>query len=41
MAIEVLDGLREMELDLHEDIRKGNNIHFPSVLKFKRTVSGT
>lgn len=36
----MLDGLREMELDLHEHIHKENNILFPGVLKLERSVTG-
>ena len=34
----MLDGLRDMELDLHEHIHKENNILFPGVLELARTV---
>ncbi len=36
----MLDGLEEMELDLHEHIHKENNILFPNALEFERTVTG-
>lgn len=36
----MLDGLEEMELDLHEHIHKENNILFPGALEFERTVTG-
>ena len=36
----MLDGLREMELDLHEHIHKENNILFPGALELERTVTG-
>ncbi len=36
----MLDGLREMELDLHEHIHKENNILFPSALELERSVTG-
>ncbi len=36
----MLDGLREMELDLHEHIHKENNILFPGALELERTVAG-
>ena len=35
----MLDGLREMELDLHEHIHKENNILFPGALELERTVT--
>ena len=34
----MLDGLRDMELDLHEHIHKENNILFPGALELERTV---
>ncbi|MDJ0359634.1 iron-sulfur cluster repair di-iron protein [Rhodococcus sp. H29-C3] len=36
----MLDGLQEMELDLHEHIHKENYILFPNALEFERTVTG-
>ncbi len=36
----MLDGLREMELDLHEHIHKENNILFPGALELERAVTG-
>ncbi len=36
----MLDGLRDMELDLHEHIHKENNILFPSALKLEQAVTG-
>ncbi len=33
----MLDGLKEMEFDLHEHIHKENNILFPQVLELTRT----
>jgi regulator of cell morphogenesis and NO signaling len=36
----MIDGLREMELDLHEHIHKDTNILFPSALEFERTLTG-
>ena len=36
----MLDGLKEMELDLHEHIHKENNILFPGALELERTVTG-
>lgn len=36
----MLDGLKEMELDLHEHIHKENNILFPGALALARTVVG-
>ena len=35
----MLDGLREMELDLHEHIHKENNILFPSALQLERAAA--
>lgn len=35
----MLDGLREMELDLHEHIHKENNVLFPGALELERTVT--
>lgn len=34
----MLDGLRDMELDLHEHLHKENNILFPGALELARTV---
>ncbi len=34
----MLDGLEEMELDLHEHIHKENNILFPGALRLEQTV---
>ncbi len=36
----MLEGLKEMELDLHEHIHKENNILFPDALELERTVTG-
>lgn len=36
----MLEGLQEMELDLHEHIHKENNILFPGALELERTVTG-
>lgn len=36
----MLDGLREMELDLHEHIHKENNVLFPGALELERTIRG-
>lgn len=36
----MLDGLREMEIDLHEHIHKENNILFPGALELEQTVAG-
>lgn len=36
----MLDGLKEMELDLHEHIHKENNILFPNALELDRTLAG-
>ncbi len=36
----MLNGLGEMELDLHEQIHKESNILYPSTLEFARTVTG-
>ncbi len=35
----MLDGLKEMELDLHEHIHKENNVLFPDALALERTVT--
>ena len=35
----MLDGLREMELDLHEHIHKENNVLFPGALELERADS--
>jgi len=35
----MLDGLREMELDLHEHIHKENNILFPGALELERSAA--
>lgn len=35
----MLNGLKEMELDLHEHIHKENNILFPAALELVRTTS--
>ena len=35
----MLDGLREMELDLHEHIHKENNILFPSAIELERATA--
>ena len=35
----MLDGLREMELDLHEHIHKENNILFPGALELERAAA--
>ncbi len=37
----MLDGLREMELDLHEHIHKENNILFPGALELERAATMT
>lgn len=34
----MLEGLREMELDLHEHIHKENNVLFPGALELERSV---
>lgn len=36
----MLDGLREMEIDLHEHIHKENYILFPGALELERTAAG-
>jgi len=35
----MLDGLREMELDLHEHIHKENNVLFPGALELERAAA--
>lgn len=35
----MLEGLKEMEIDLHEHIHKENNILFPDALDLERTVT--
>lgn len=37
----MLEGLQEMELDLHEHIHKENNILFPDALELERTVTSS
>lgn len=36
----MLDGLREMELDLHDHIHKENNVLFPGALELERSLAG-
>ena len=35
-----LDGLRELELDLHQHIHKENNVLFPRAMEMERSLSG-